>query len=171
MPTNYTAGDHTYGSPTILDWKQGAVCTVGNYCSIATGVTILLGGEHRTDTIATYPFFENDGIKSCDPNGYAKGDVVIGSDVWIGHRATILSGVNIGDGAVIGAGSLVAGDVPPYAIVAGNPARILRYRFTDEQIEQLLEVKWWDWDCQRVARNAHLLSGTDIGAFLREAIA
>lgn len=160
-----TLGDHTYGEPTIVFDDQGSVCRIGNYCSIAGDVTIFLGGEHRIDTVASYPFYERDGIPSA-PNAYAKGDVTIGSDVWIGQGVTILSGVTIGDGAVIGACALVARDVPPYAVAVGNPARVVCYRFSKRQIAQLLDLKWWDWDRQRIEANAGLLSGTDVNAFL-----
>ena len=160
-----TLGAYTYGEPTVLFTGQGAVCMVGAYCSIAAGVTILLGGEHRTDTVSSYPFHERDGTAS-RPNAYTKGDVAIGSDVWIGQGATILSGVTIGDGAVIGAGALVAKDVPPYAVMIGNPARILRFRFTEKQRLRLLELRWWDWDRGRIEEAAQLLSGTDVDAFL-----
>jgi acetyltransferase-like isoleucine patch superfamily enzyme len=162
---NYTAGDYTYGALTVIDWHQGTVCTVGKYCSIAEPVTVLLGGEHRTDGVATYAFRERDGIGPAEPNSFSKGDVVIGNDVWIGWNATILSGVTIGDGAVIGARAVVRKDVPPYAIALGNPARVARYRFTPAQIARLLEVKWWDWDRGRIVDNAALLSG-DVEAFL-----
>ena len=168
MTANYSAGAYTYGEPTVVFEQQGAVCRVGKYCSIAGGVTIFLGGEHRTDTVSSYPFYERDGIQSA-PNAYAKGDVVIGSDVWIGQDVTILSGVTIGDGAVIGACALVAADVEPYAIVAGNPARLLRFRFSRDAIEQLLEVRWWDWERERIERLAQFLSGADVGAFLAAA--
>ena len=82
-----------------------------------------------------------------------RGDVIIGNDVWIGYGATILSGVSIGDGAAIGACSLVVKDVPPYAIVAGNPAQVIRYRFDEETIHKLLKIRWWDWPDQRVREN------------------
>lgn len=165
MPPNYTAGSHTYGEPNVVFAGQGAVCRVGKYCSIAGDVTIFLGGEHRIDTVASYPFYERDGI-AATPNAYSKGDVTIGSDVWIGQGVTILSGVTIGDGVTIGAQAVVASDVPPYAVVAGNPARLLRYRFSDREIEQLLEVKWWEWERGRVEQFAGMLSENDVDAFL-----
>ncbi len=164
MTTTYTYGSYTYGRPTVVFDYQGAVCTVGKYCSIAEDVTIFLGGEHHIDTVASYPFCEL-GVGAALVNGFSKGDVVIGSDVWIGQGAVILSGVTIGDGAVIGAAAVVASDVPPYAVMIGNPARILRYRFSEPQIAELLEVRWWDWERQRIEACAHLLSGP-VDAFL-----
>lgn len=165
MTPNYSAGPYTYGEPDVVFIQQGAVCRVGSYCSIAGKVTIFLGGEHRTDTVSSYPFYERDGVSST-PNAYAKGDVTIGSDVWIGQGATILSGVTVGDGAVIGAYALVASDVPPYAVAVGNPAQVVRYRFNKRQIRQLLEVRWWEWERGRVEQFAGMLSEDDIDAFL-----
>ena len=165
MPPNYSAGDHTYGEPTIIFSGQGVVCRVGKYCSIAGDVTIFLGGEHRIDTVASYPFYEREGIGA--PNAYSKGNVVIGSDVWIGEGVTILSGVTIGDGAVIGACALVAKDVPPYAVMVGNQARIARYRFSKQHIAELLKLKWWDWERDEIEAHAAYLSGADIYAFLK----
>ena len=98
-----------------------------------------------------------------------KGDTIIGNDVWIGHRAVILPGVNIGDGAIIGAYSLVSKDVAPYSIVGGNPAVEIRKRFTEEQIRQLLDLRWWDWNIEKITRNVQLLTGND-GAALLEAL-
>lgn len=120
---------------------------IGQFCSIAPEVRIFLGENHNTDCITTYPFghvfldvfkVENDNHPS------SRGDVVIGNDVWIGFRSTIMSGVTIGDGAVIAANSHVVKDVAPYEIVGGNPARHIRYRFDKETIARLLELKWWD---------------------------
>ena len=91
--------------------------------------------------------------KGDEKDTFSKGTVVIGNDVWIGARATILSGVTVGDGAVIGAGALVAKDVPPYAIVGGVPARLIKYRFSSEIINELLEIKWWDWDSKKLTQN------------------
>lgn len=98
---------------------------------------------------------------------YSKGDVRIGSDCWIGHGVVILSGVTIGDGAVVGAFSVVAKDVHPYSIVAGNPARMLRLRFSEEQIDQLLKIKWWDWPPEKIAKFRGLLGGKNADEFIR----
>lgn len=91
--------------------------------------------------------------------------MVIGNDVWIGVNACVLSGVRIGDGAVVGACSVVTRDVPPYAIVAGNPARLVRKRFDDETIEELLKIKWWDWDIERIKENLPLLLSENVKDF------
>jgi chloramphenicol O-acetyltransferase type B len=160
MTPFYKAGRGTYGKPEVIAYVNGAVCTVGNYCSIAGGVTILTGGEHRTDTVTTFPFKECMGVGK--PLGWTKGDVTIGNDVWIGHNVLILSGVTIGNGAVIGAGAVVTGDVRPYAIVIGNPAKELRTRFTCSQVECLQQMCWWDWPEDELRSIADILTSDDV---------
>lgn len=121
--------------------------TIGNYCSIADRVVFIAGGEHDKDWVSTYPFIERlkleNLVKFKKPR--FKGNISIGNDVWIGHGATILSGVSIGDGAVVGAMSVVTKDVPPYAIVVGSPAKVIKYRFTESQIEKLMKIQWWNY--------------------------
>ena len=142
----YDVGEWTFGSPSIVECEgeQGKL-KIGKFCSIADNVRILLGGEHNYRLVSSYPF-DNLLIrfKQLGPTVKTKGDVVIGNDVWIGYGAMILSGVTIGDGAVVGAGAVVAKDVKPYAIVAGNPARVIKYRFNKYVIQRLLREKWWD---------------------------
>jgi acetyltransferase-like isoleucine patch superfamily enzyme len=168
----HTIGNYSYGvnSPLVLTNTVGAktgTLTIGKYCSIASGVTIMLGGEHRPDWVTTYPFsvifkrFAN--IKGTPTT---KGDVVIGSDVWIGQDVIILSGVTIGDGAVIGAGSVVTKDVEPYEMVAGNPARMIRKRFDDRTISKLLAIKWWNWKMKRISENMPFLLSSKIEEFI-----
>jgi acetyltransferase-like isoleucine patch superfamily enzyme len=142
----HSVGRSTYGEPEVLSWGDSTSLSIGSYCSIAEGVRIFLGGNHRIDLISTYPFAEI--LKRINlPRGPAsKGDVIIGNDVWLGSRCTIMSGVTIGDGAVIGACSVVAKSVPPYSIVVGNPSSVIKKRFSDEEIQILLELKWWNWD-------------------------
>ena len=129
---SYKIGKHTYGKPKVFDWNDGGKLIIGDYCSIADGVTILLGGNHRHEWVTTYPFsttdFNDTWPEASDISGqpWSKGNVEIGNDVWIGYGATILSGVVIGDGAVIAAGSMVVHNVDPYSIVAGNPARLIK---------------------------------------------
>jgi len=125
---------------------------IGKYCSIASGAVFMMGGNHghRHDWIASYPFdiietTRKPGKKNLE--GYRKkGDTIIGNDVWIGTEAMIMPGVNIGDGAVIAARALVTKDVEPYTIVGGNPAQIIKKRFSDDEIAILLKIKWWDLD-------------------------
>jgi acetyltransferase-like isoleucine patch superfamily enzyme len=165
----YKIGNHTYGKPRVVSWGEGTTLMIGKYCSIATNVIIFLGSEHRTDWISTYPFpFLWDEAKSIKGHPSTKGDVVIGNDVWIGFGATILSGVTIGDGAAIGACSLVIRDVPPYAIVAGNPAQVIRHRFDAETVQKLLRIKWWDWPDEKVKENVHLICSDSIHAFIKK---
>lgn len=167
-------GKYSYGSPKVYDMWGGGKLKVGNFCSIALGVEIFLGGNHRTDWVSTYPFghINTHVFNSYNGAGHpaSKGDVVIGNDVWIGANVTIMSGVVIGDGAVIANNSHVVKNVEPYAIVGGNPARLIRYRFSPEQISQLLEIKWWDWDDAKINRCAPLLCQTDIDLFIQQAI-
>lgn len=140
---------HTYGADNIetYDWNEGTKLHIGSFCSIAQKVVVFLGGNHRHDWISTYPFgsinthvFPYPKVETHNSNG----DVIIGNDVWIGHNCSIMSGVKIGDGAVIAANSNVTKNVDPYTIVGGNPARVIRKRFTDEQIEKLLKLSWWN---------------------------
>ena len=164
-------GEYTYGNPKIMDWGEGATLRIGKFCSIADEVTIFLGGEHRTDWITTYPFpaLSKDWPKAKKISGHpkTKGDVVIGSDVWIGYQAVILSGVNVGDGAVIGARSIVVRDVEPYSIVAGNPARKIKMRFSYWDRKKLLKMKWWNWDLKHINKVLDLLCSANINELER----
>lgn len=164
-----TIGRHTYGNPTMHFGPGECVdVAIGAYCSFAAGVEFVLGGEHRTDWISTYPFrvrFEMPGAYE-DGHPAPVGDVTVGSDVWVGMNATILSGVTIGDGAVIGARAVVASDVRPYAVVVGNPAREVRRRFSDEQIEALARIAWWTWPDERVHASVPALTRGDADAFI-----
>ena len=165
----YEIGDWTYGKPAVLSWGEGAKFQVGKYCSIAAGVTILLGGEHRTDWVTTYPFNVMwDGVSNVSGMPKTRGDVIIGNDVWIGRDAFIISGVQIGNGAVIGARSMVTKNVAPYTIVAGNPAKVVRERFTPEQREALLKIAWWDWSETRIREAVPLLLSGKIDEFIQK---
>ncbi|MCX7383985.1 MAG: CatB-related O-acetyltransferase, partial [Alphaproteobacteria bacterium] len=147
----YSVGEWSYGVPAIM-WGEGARLSIGKYCAIAPGVTIYLGGNHRPDWVTTYPFSALaqhwPAARGIVGHPASKGEVTIGHDIWIGNDATILSGVTIGHGAVIGANALVTKDVPPYAIVCGNPARVIRLRFSEAQIASLLRIAWWDWPAE-----------------------
>jgi acetyltransferase-like isoleucine patch superfamily enzyme len=162
-----TIGRYTYNAEKIKVYRFGenTELHIGSFCSIAEEVQVFLGGNHRVDWLTTYPFGHiNEGVFGAfngEGHPQSKGDVRIGNDVWIGNGAVIMSGVTIGDGAVIGARSLVTKDVPPYTIVAGNPAKIIRRRFPDHVIEKLLELKWWEWDDQKINENLHILCSPD----------
>lgn len=166
----FEIGDYTYGTPIVLGWGEGRRLKIGKFCSIAGGVIIFLGGNHRVDWVTTYPFveFPEEWPKAKGITGHpvSKGDVVIGNDVWIGYGATILSGVRVGDGAVIGAMAVVAGDVEPYSIVAGNSARLVRKRFDEETIDRLLQIRWWDWPLERIRDNVGILMSGDVSALV-----
>ncbi|MQM29738.1 MAG: acetyltransferase [Candidatus Accumulibacter phosphatis] len=163
----YQIGLGTYGIPIVHDWQEGATLKLGSYTSIAENVEIFLGGHHRTDWVSLYPFPamipEAAGIR-----GYAitRGDVLIGSDVWLCSNAVILSGVTIGHGAVVAAGAVVSQDVAPYSVVAGNPARQIRWRFPEATRQALLAAAWWDWPEQEVRSLSCLLCSEQIEAFL-----
>jgi len=154
-------GKYTYGVPKILWENDNATLVVGNFCSIAANVTIYLGGNHRSDWVTTYPFghIHQNIFNQFNGIGHpsTKGDVIIGNDVWIGGNATIMSGITIGDGSIIANNSHVVKNVEPYTIVGGNPAKLIRYRFSEQQIEKLLEIKWWNWDDEKINKFSPLL--------------
>lgn len=167
----FEIGEFTYGRPYVVHWDDSTRLHIGKFCSIADGVTILLGGNHRTDWVTTYPFNVLSGsfpdASAIQGHPATKGDVRIGNDVWIGYGATILSGVHIGDGAVIGANAVVAKDVEPYAVVTGNPGRMVKKRFDDQTIKALLEIGWWNWDKEKINREIKLLCSDHIQEFIQ----
>jgi acetyltransferase-like isoleucine patch superfamily enzyme len=158
-------GQHSYGNLKVLRFDEAASITIGDYCSIADEVLLIVGGgEHALDMVSTYPFYER-GFSEASPSTYGRGDITIGNDVWVGYGATILSGVSIGDGAVIGAQAVVREDVSPYAIVVGNPGKAVRCRFPIPVMDALLRIKWWNWEEAKIRENLPLFS--DINAFIK----
>lgn len=169
---NIIVGDYTMYHDTIHDPKEfetnnvlyqypinGDKLKIGKFCSIACGTKFLFNSaNHALDSLSTYPFplffeewnLEKEKVTDAWDN---RGDIVIGNDVWIGYEAVILSGVTIGDGAIIGTRAVVTKDVPPYTIVGGVPAKPIRKRFDEKVIEELLKIKWWDWTEEKIARN------------------
>ena len=138
-------GTHSYGDPKIRVWsRHDAKVVVGKYCSIADNVRFVIDGNHSLSLFSTFPFLERLGWKEYVPGNYGKENPTVGNDVWIGSDVVIYSGVHIGDGAVVAGQSVVTKSVPPYAVVAGNPAVIKKYRFEPEIIQKLLTSKWWD---------------------------
>lgn len=138
-------GDFTYGVPDVKSWDNKTRLKIGKFCSIAENVSILLGGEHRTNWITTYPFNALlNSFQYIEGHPSTKGNIYIGNDVWLASGVKILSGVSIGDGAIVGANTVVSKDVPPYSIAIGNPMRIVKYRFSKREIKFLLKTQWWN---------------------------
>lgn len=140
---------------------------IGKFCAIAKGVEFIMNGaNHRMQSVSTYPFnIMGNGWEVFAPEIEElpyKGDTVVGNDVWIGQNVTVMPGVHIGDGAIIGACSVVASDIPPYTIAVGNPCRVIRKRFDNELIAYLLQIKWWDWDKDKIFKNMQALCSGDL---------
>lgn len=170
---NIIVGEFTYFSDEDFESHvthhydfNGDKLIIGKFCQIAAGVNFIMNGaNHQMNAVSTFPFYIFNGWRQEVPpisEMPLKGDTVVGNDVWIGQNATILPGVNIGDGAIIGANSTVGSDVEPYAIVAGNPARFIRKRFDDELIEVLEKVKWWDLPAEEINELIPILSCSNL---------
>lgn len=162
-------GEHTYGNPVILEHEWGRL-SIGRFCSIAHNTTLILG-NHKINLASTYPFRSLFGFWPGAENGLpdheTRGDgIVIGNDVWLGANCLILPGVTIGNGAIVAAGSVVTRDVPDYAIVAGNPARIKRYRFDDEIIRRFQALRWWDWSNDKLKSVIPAITALEAEEFL-----
>ncbi len=157
----YSIGEYTYGVPKVYHWGEDARLVIGKFCSIAEHVTIFLGGNHRTDWKTTYPFSalteQFPGASHIKGHPATKGDVVIGNDVWIGYGSIILSGVEIGDGAVVAAGAVVTKKIGPYEIWGGNPAKLIGKRFSDAQIASLQKEAWWNWPIDKILAQVETL--------------
>ncbi len=160
-----TVGKHTYGHPTRRG--TGNKVTIGKYCSIAESVLLDGGFNHNSKFVSTYPFHQwYEECRGLHSNILIKGDIVIGNEVWLGEGSVIMSGVTIGDGAIIGMRAIVSKDVKPYEVIVGAPQKVLRKRFTEEQIEKLLKIQWWNWSDEKVIQNAHLLQSDNIDTFI-----
>lgn len=179
---NITVGDYSYANDFDPpdDWAAqlapylypGAPerLVIGRFCQIAHGVRfITASANHAMGGITTYPFgvFDPGTLDAFKAEFAALPDTEVGHDVWIGHGALILPGARIGSGAIIGAGAVVAGVVPPYAVVAGNPARVIRMRFSADEVERLLALGWWDWPLERIGIALPALMAADVGALER----
>jgi virginiamycin A acetyltransferase len=144
---------------------------IGKFCALARGVTFIMNGaNHKLDGFSTYPFqiFGNgwEAVTPLPEQLPYKGNTVIGNDVWIGYEAVIMPGVQVGDGAIIAAKSVVVSDVPPYTIFGGNPARCIRQRLSDEVVQVLLEIAWWNWEIEKITRNLEQIVSADIDALI-----
>ena len=138
---------------------------IGKFCAVASETRFLMTGDHKLDAISTYPFpaFHQGWEKAFDYNEFpVKGDIIVGNDVWFGYNSFIKGGVKIGDGAVIAANAVVVKDVPPYAIVAGNPAKIVKMRFNEDTIEKLQKIAWWYWDIAFITQYLSTICHLDI---------
>lgn len=169
-PEGVEVGKHIRGIKfdTFVYPSKDSQISVGSYCRIAAGVRILGATEHRTNLVSMYPIRTILPGNDREPHDlYARGPTCIGNDVWLGLESVIMSGVKVGDGAVVGARSVVTADVPPYAIVVGNPARIVRYRFSPEQILELQRIAWWNWSEEKIRECESDFYG-DIDEFLRK---
>lgn len=173
---NIVVGEYTYyhdfndattfeekNVPYHADFSEDKLI-IGKFCQIASGAKFITNNAlHQMDGFSTYPFaiFGECWANSYKANFPNKGDIVIGNDVWIGYNAIIMPGIRIGDGAIIATASVVTRNVPPYTIVGGNPARIIRQRFDDDTISFLLELKWWDWPIDKITKNIGSIVGAD----------
>ncbi len=176
---NIIVGDFTYIADSefeshvthLYEWN-GDKLIIGKFSQIASGVEFVMNGaNHQMNAVSTFPFYTLEGWdmelpKKCDRP--PRGGTVIGNDVWIGQNAVILPGVHIGDGAIIGANSVVGGNVAPYTIVIGNPARVLRKRFDEELIEILLQFKWWDKSIDEINGMIPILTSSDLETVKKE---
>ena len=153
---NVKVGKYTYGGISVSNDVNDAKLVIGNFCSIAENVHFMLGSEHALNHISTYPFQVY--FMGADREAISKGDIIVKDDVWIGRNALIMSGVNIGQGAVIAAGAVVTKDVPPYAVVGGVPARVIRYRFEEEIINELVSVDFGKLNVEIIRRNIDKLT-------------
>lgn len=179
---NIEVGDYTYyddpDGPDAFQTKCvlhhydfiGDRLIIGKFCAIAEGARFIMNGaNHMMSGFSTYPFniFGQGWAEGFDPEEWRaelRGDTVVANDVWIGMEAVIMPGVSIGNGAIVGARSVVTGDVPDYAIVGGNPARVIKMRFDAGTVERLLAIAWWDWPAETVTHNLDAIRGSDIDA-------
>ena len=170
---NIIVGEFTYIADSEFEshvthhyeWN-GDKLIIGKFCQIAAGVEFVMNGaNHQMNAVSTFPFYTMEGWEMAPPaisDLPLKGDTIVGNDVWIGQNAVILPGVHFGDGAIIGANSVVGRDIPPYTIVVGNPARETRKRFDDELIRLLLAFKWWDKSIEAINQLIPLLTSSDL---------
>ncbi len=173
---NIVVGDYTYyhdfNDPSSFERNvlyhfdfNGDKLIIGKFCSIASGVKFIMnGGNHRTDWFTNYPFpiFQNGWEQAMPESWPNKGDTVVGNDVWIGYDAMIMPGVKVGDGSIVATRAVVTADVEPYSVVGGNPARLIRKRFDEATVSELVKISWWEWDEEKITRNVKAICGNDI---------
>ena len=176
---NIVVGDYTYyddpEGPEHFESKCvlyhfpfiGDRLIIGKYCALARDVKFIMNGaNHKISGFSTFPFFIfGNGWEVAAPQANElpnKGDTIVGNDVWLGYDVLVMPGVQIGSGAIVASRSVVVSDVPPYAVVGGNPGRVIRQRFSDEVVSALLEIEWWNWPVEKVTRHLHAIVGDDI---------
>ena len=179
---NWTVGRHAYANDfdPPEDWARrlapylypGAPerLVIGPFCQIAHGARfVTASANHPMEGISTFPFavFDPAAMAAYKEGFSGLPDTVVGADCWIGHGATLLPGARLGAGVIVGAGAVVRGEVPPYALVAGNPARIVRHRFGAADVARLLDIAWWDWETERIERSVALICAGDVAALAR----
>jgi acetyltransferase-like isoleucine patch superfamily enzyme len=166
-------GEWSYGNPKIYRWDYISKIKIGKFCSIGPDVKLLIGGNHHSEWITTSPL-SADTFNNAFPNclniknlNVSKGDLIIKNDVWIGAFATILNGVKIGNGSIIGTGAVITKDVSPYSVVAGNPQREIKKRFSEEKIRILEESNWWNLSNEQVNKISQYLLSEDFDGFVK----
>ncbi len=166
-------GEHSYGSkpeiigPPDVAKKLSQGSKIGRFCSIAPGLKFIFRGKHMVNWVTTYPFKDMWNLDVPLNDLPSTAPIIIGNDVWIASNVSIIQGVTVGDGAVIAQESFVTKNVPPYAMVGGNPAQIIRFRFNDRQISKLLQIAWWFWDDDQIKKVAPFLLSNNIDEFIR----
>lgn len=180
---NIIVGDYTYYDDfeNVENFEKnvkyhfdfiGDKLIIGKFCMIASGVSFIMnGGNHLTETISSYPFavFGNEWQNAMIGKSYpTKGDTIVGNDVWIGHNVTIMPGIQIGDGAIIATNTTVTKNVEPYSIVGGNPVTLIKKRFSEQQINSLLDTKWWNWDIEKITKNVQYLTDKNIDKLMAQ---
>lgn len=161
---NVKIGDYSYGTIDLHSYSSFCEIEIGRYTSISD-IKMIIGGNHHTD-VSTYPFRGKFKGELVENDNFAPRPIRIGHDVWIGYGAIILDGSNIGTGAIIGAGAVIRGEIPPYAIVIGNPGTIIKYRFNENEIELLMNSKWWELPKENLLKIENLLYSKDIETFV-----
>jgi virginiamycin A acetyltransferase len=179
---NIIIGDYTYYDDfeDVANFEKnvkylfdftGDQLIIGKFCMIASDVTFIMNGaNHLSKAVSSYPFavFGGSWSEAMDGKSYPmKGNTIVGNDVWIGYDATIMPGVTIGDGSIIAAKAVVTKDVPPYSIVGGNPAQLIRKRFSEREMEQLLQIRWWDWSVEKISQHVQDLTSGNVENLLK----
>lgn len=185
---NIHVGDYTYyndlNDPTAFEDQNvryhfdfiGDKLVIGKFCALAQGTTFIMSGaNHAMTGFSTYPFHIfgeawREGFDERTIFDHIRGDTVVGNDVWFGTNSTILPGVEIGSGAIIGANAVVSKNVPPYAVVVGNPGKVVRRRFEQHTIDRLLDIAWWDWPTEKITQNLDAIRGSDLTALEKASI-